>query len=419
MNLFGWIILVALVGEYILQVVTVSLNLKSLGSSPPAELREIYPGETWRKTRDYLREKARFSLVRGGADLLIVLLFWFAKGFPFLESVCQEISSHPVVKGLVFFAIIGAAKFLLSLPFNVWFTFVLEERFGFNRTTWKTFVLDNMKIIALSILIGGPVAAIILSFFVYAGSLAWLYAWAASAGLIFLFSYIFPKFILPLFHRFKPLEEGELKKEILDYASRVDFPVENIYVMDGSRRSEKANAFFTGTGKAKKIALFDTLISRHPPGEIVAILAHEIGHFKKGHVKKGMAISIIHAGILFFLLSIFLKEKGLFNAFFVAEPSVHAGFIFFGLLYSPIELVLSLFLNALSRKHEREADRFAASTCDDPTALARALKRLYGHNLSHPCPHPVAVFVGYSHPPLIQRIREILKGNDGKGERGG
>jgi STE24 endopeptidase len=304
-------------------------------------------------------------------------------------------------------AILIFAKTLLSLPFSVYSTFVIEERFGFNKTTPMTFVTDLLKALGLSIIIGGPLLAGVLLFFEYTGAYAWLYCWIVMTVVMIFLQFIAPTWIMPLFNKFTPLEEGELRKSILSYADSVKFSIKNVFVMDGSKRSTKSNAFFSGFGKHKRIALFDTLIEKHSIAELVSILAHEIGHYKKKHILQRMTITIVHTGVMFFLLSIFISHKGLFDAFYMEQSSIYAGLIFFGMLYAPIELILSIFLQILSRKNEYEADRFAAETTENPETMVNGLKKLAKDNLSNLPPHPFYVFLNYSHPPILDRIRAI------------
>ena len=306
--------------------------------------------------------------------------------------------------GILFFA-----NFLISLPFSVYSTFVIEEKFGFNKTTPKTFVLDIVKGIVLSVVIGGVVLAGILLFFMNAGELAWLYCWAAVTAFSLVMQFIAPTWIMPLFNKFTSLEEGELRDAIFRMAEKAKFPLKNLYVMDGSKRSAKSNAFFTGFGKNKRIALFDTLIAQHTIPELVAILAHEIGHYQKKHILQSMLISIAYTGIMFYLLSIFLDHQGLFDAFYMTHQSVYAGLIFFSMLFSPISEILGVFMQYFSRKNEYEADRYAVELTEDPESMINALKKLSAHNLSNLTPHPFYVMLNYSHPPVLERIRAIRK----------
>jgi STE24 endopeptidase len=404
MNVFSIIIFAALIFEFSLQLVGNLLNLRALKLEPPPDLDGVYKAEEYRKSQEYLRTKTRFGLIASSFSLFLLLTFWFAGGFNWFDQVIRSWSFTPLVNGLLFIGILILAQTILTLPFSIYGIFVIEERFGFNRTTPRTFFLDHVKGFGLAILLGGPLLAGILALFQYAGSYAWIYCWVAVVIFSLVMQYIAPTWIMPLFNKFTPMSTGELKEAILKYARSVKFPIKNVFVMDGSKRSAKSNAFFTGFGANKRIALFDTLIDKHTTSEMVAILAHEIGHYKKRHILQGTVISILHTGILFFLLSLFLDSSGLFQAFYMEEMSIYAGFLFFGLLYTPIELVLSIIMQAFSRKKEYEADRFAANTIDAPVNLIDALKKLTATNLSNLTPHPFYVFLNYSHPPLLKRI---------------
>jgi len=338
---------------------------------------------------------------------LILLAFWFSGGFDWFDRIIRTWDYFPLVNGLLYIGILILAHSLLTLPFSIYGTFVIENRFDFNRTTLRTFFLDRVKGLGLGLLFGGPLLAGILALFQYAGSYAWLYCWAVVVLFSLTMQYIAPSWVMPLFNTFTPLEPGELKEAILRYARSVNFPVKNVFVIDGSKRSSKSNAFFTGFGRNKRIALFDTLIAQQNVPEMVAVLAHEIGHYKKKHLLQGQIISISHTGVLLFLLSLFLDSEGLSQAFYMTDQSVYAGLLFFSLLYTPIELVLSIVMQMVSRKNEYEADRFAAETIDDPRSLVDALKKLSATNLSNLTPHPFYVFLNYSHPPLLQRVQAI------------
>jgi STE24 endopeptidase len=318
------------------------------------------------------------------------------------------------VTGLVYFGVLLFSFILLTLPFSIYATFVIEERFGFNKTGPRTFVLDRVKLLALAVVLGGPLLAAVLAFFEYAGDLAWLYCWAAVSLFSLVMAFVFPTWIMPIFNKFIPMDSGELKDAILGYARSVDFKVQNIFVMDGSKRSSKANAFFSGFGRNKRIALFDTLVEKHTVPELVAVLAHEIGHYKMKHVLQNIVIGIAHTGVVFFLLSIFLDSGGLYDAFFMDEESIYAGLLFFSLLYTPIEVVLSIVMHMVSRKHEYEADRWSAETASEPQGLVTGLKKLSSDNLSNLTPHPFYVFLNFSHPPLVHRVEAIERRVDGK-----
>jgi len=308
---------------------------------------------------------------------------------------------------LLYIGILAAAKTVLGLPFSIYTTFVIEERFGFNKTTWTTFVKDRIKGLILVVLLGGPLLALILIFFQYAGANAWWYCWLVTVGFILVVQYIAPTWLMPLFNRFTPLPEGELRDEILAYAKKIGFALDNIFVMDGSKRSTKSNAFFTGFGRHRRIVLFDTLIEKHDPDELVAVLAHEMGHYKLKHILKMMIIGILQAGLMFFILSFFISYKGLFEAFYLQHVSVYAGLIFFSLLYAPLDTFMGLAVQHMSRVHEFAADAFAVTTSKRHRSLIEALKRLSVDNLANLEPHPFYVFLNYSHPPVLERIKAI------------
>jgi STE24 endopeptidase len=407
MNIFAIIILVALVSEFSLELAGNLLNLKALKLELPPVLQGIYKPEDYRKSQEYIRATTRFGLVGNSFTLFLLLAFWFSGGFNWFDQVVRVWNFVPLVSGLLYIGILFFAYSLLTLPFSIYGTFVIEERFGFNRTTPRTFFLDQVKGLGLALLLGGLLLAGILALFQYIGLYAWLYCWAAVVIFSLAMQYIAPTWIMPLFNKFTPMESGELKEAILRYAGSVNFPIKNVFVMDGSKRSSKSNAFFTGFGRNKRIALFDTLIAQHTVPEMVAVLAHEVGHYKKKHTLQGVTIGILHTGVIFFLLSLFLGSLGLYQAFYMTQQSIYAGLLFFGLLYTPIELVLSIALQMISRKNEYEADRFAAETIDEPGNLTDALKKLSATNLSNLTPHPFYVFLNYSHPPLLQRIRAI------------
>ena len=409
MNPFFVVILVALVLEFVLHLIANLLNLKALKLELPPALEGVYEPEEYRNSQEYTRANTRFDFMASSLGLLFLLSFWFAGGFNYLDQVIRTWGFVPVVNGLLYIGILLIAYSLLMLPFSIYATFVIEERFGFNRTTPRTFLLDRVKGLALATLLGAPLLAGILVFFEYSGTYAWLYCWIATTIFLVVMQFVAPTWIMPLFNKFTSMESGQLKEAILKYANSVNFPIENVFVMDGSKRSSKSNAFFTGFGRKKRIALFDTLIEKHAVPELVAVLAHEIGHHKRRHILQGMIISILHAGLMFFLLSVFLDSPGLYEAFYMKQQSIYAGLLFFGLLYTAIELPLSIAMHVLSRKNEYDADRFAAETLDEPRSLVDALKKLSASNLSNLTPHPFYVFLNYSHPPLLQRVQAIQR----------
>jgi STE24 endopeptidase len=407
MNIYSIIILSTLLVDYIIGLISDALNLKNMTTDLPEIFRDVYEPGPYSKSQDYTRARTHFGLVTTTFNLIMILAFWFLGGFAYLDKIVLSWNLHPVWSGIIYIGILLFTKAILTLPFSIYSTFVIEDRFGFNKTTLKVFFMDLIKGFVLSLVIGVPLLAGVLAFFQYAGSYAWLYCWLVTTLFTLILQYVAPTWIMPLFNKFRPLEASELKDSILKYARSVSFPLSEVTVMDGSKRSTKSNAFFTGFGKNKRIALFDTLIDKHSNPEMVTILAHEIGHYKKKHILQGMIISILHMGVIFFLLSIFLIQKGLFEAFFVKNISIYTGLIFFGLLYSPMELFLSLGMNVLSRKNEYIADRFAIETTKDPKSFIDALKNLSVHNLSNLQPHAFYVFLNYSHPPVLQRIKRI------------
>ena len=407
MNSYAVIILAALLVGFLLDIVSEIMNLRALSPELPEEFKELYGAEEYARSQEYTRVKTRFGFITGIFSLILMLLFWFLGAFNLLDLWVRQLGIGAIWTGLIYIAALVLGKTVISLPFSIYSTFVIEERFGFNRTRPATFVLDLLKGLALAAVLGGPLMAAILAFFQFAGSPAWLYCWLLVTAFMIFMQFVAPTWIMPLFNKFTPLEEGELKGSIMDYARSVNFSLENIFVMDGSKRSSKSNAFFSGFGRHKRIALFDTLIAKHTVAELTAILAHEIGHYQKKHILQGMVIGVLHSGVMFFLLSIFISSQGLFEAFYMENISVYAGLIFFSLLYTPIEMVLSVFMNMLSRKNEYEADRFAVETNQDSENMILALKKLSVHNLANLTPDPFYVFLNYSHPPLLERIRAI------------
>ena len=402
------IILFVLFVEFFLHTLADILNLRVLRDELPPVFKDIYDKEGYRKSQDYLRVNTRFEWVSSGFSLFIFLLFWFGRGFEFLDQWVRSFHQGPILTGMLFIGVLAALKGVMSVPFQVYGTFVIEERFGFNRTTWRVFFLDMLKGISLGIAIGAPLVAGVLAFFQYAGAPAWVYCWIAVTFFMLGLTYVAPTWIMPFFNKFTPLDPGELRSAILSYARSIEFPLENIYVMDGSKRSGKSNAFFTGFGKHRRVVLFDTLVEQHSVPELVAVLAHEMGHYKKKHILKTMLLGILHTGILLFLLSFFISYQGLFDAFFMSQKSVYGGLVFFAILYSPLDLMVGLLLKAWSRRNEREADRFAVQTTRDPQSFATALEKLSIHNLSNLLPHPFYVFLNYSHPPVLDRIQMVL-----------
>ena len=405
MNFIAIIILCTIGVDFILNLAADRLNLKHLRSELPRAFEGVYEPERYRKSQQYLKVNTQFGWVTSAFNLCLILVFWFAGGFPLLDKWVRTFELGPVPSGLIYIGVLVLLKAVLSLPFSVYATFVIEERFGFNKTTWQTYVMDLLKGLILALLLGTPLLAAILVFFQYAGPYAWWYCWIGVTLYMLVVQFIAPTWIMPLFIKFIPLEEGELKSAILAYANAINFPLENVYQMDGSRRSTKSNAFFTGFGKHKRIVLFDTLVQQHTVNELVAVLAHEMGHYKKKHIRQGLVLGILQTGLMLFLLSHFIAYQGLFDAFYMAQQSVYAGILFFAMLYAPLDFFVGILMQILSRKNETAADKFAAETTKDPGSMVAALKKLSVDNLSNLTPHPFYVFLNYSHPPVLQRIQ--------------
>jgi len=409
MNPYTLLILAALLIEFGLNLVADRLNLRCAGSGVPEEFRAIFDAEAYARSQDYLRARTRFGSITDTTELGILLAFWFAGGFGAADRLVRGWQLGPVLTGLAFIGLLLLVRAVCSLPFSAWSTFVLERRFGFNRTTLQTFMADRLKGLALAVLLGGPLLAGVLGFLEYAGQAAWLYCWAAVTVFSLMVQLVAPLWILPLFNRFTPLPEGELRDAILGYTTRVGFPVGSLFQIDGSRRSTHTNAYVAGFGRFRRIALFDTLVARHTVPELVAVVAHEVGHWKKRHIAVGLILGVLHTGFMLFLLSRFLRSAGFFAAFGVAGPSTYGALAFFGLLYTPIALVLSVVMQWVSRRNEYAADRFAAVSTGSPEAMVAALKKLSRDNLSNLTPHPLAVVLRYSHPPVLERIRALRR----------
>lgn len=403
------IIIVTLAGGFLLNLLADYYNIAHLKESPPDEFADICDIDKYKKAQAYLKENTKFGIITSSFDLAVLFIFWFAGGFQYLDTLVRSFGLPVILTGLLFTGILLFFKLIIGLPFTIYATFVIEETYGFNKTTAKTFILDLIKSVCLSVLLGGLLLAAILAFLDYGGPLAWILCWSATTIFMLILQYIVPTWIMPLFNKFTPLEEGELRQAIMAYSRSIDFPVNNIFVMDGSSRSTKSNAFFTGFGKNKRIVLFDTLIKDHTVDELLAILAHEMGHYKKKHIQKRLVTGILQMGVVFYLVSVFISSPGLFEAFFMENISIYAGLIFFGMLYSPIDMVISIFMQMASRKDEFEADAFAAETTLKTQPLIDALKKLSVNNLSNLDPHPFYVFLNYSHPPVLHRISRLKK----------
>jgi STE24 endopeptidase len=408
-NFIAWIILLFLIADYLLHFVADRMNLAAISNKIPKPFQGIFEPDKYRQAQSYLSTNTRFRQIAASVNLLLLLVFWFGGGFAFADAWTRALGWGPIVTGLLYIGILAGLKAVIDQPFSLYATFVIEQRFGFNKTTLGTWIQDRIKALLLAMLFGIPLLSGILAFFQYAGAAAWIWCWALVTLFIIVVQFVAPTWIMPLFNRFEPLEDGQLKDAIMAYADSIGFSLQNIFVMDGSKRSAKSNAFFTGFGSHRRIVLFDTLIARHGSDELVAVLAHEMGHYKLGHIWKMMTVGIVQTGMLLFILSLVIKAPALFEAFFVERPSLHAGLVFFGLLYAPMDFFLGMIVQWVSRRHEFAADRFAATSTGRIRPMVDALKKLSIDNLSNLCPHPLYVFLNYSHPPVLQRIEALEK----------
>jgi len=403
-----YIIIGILLFEYIVERILDYLNSTYWSNDLPAELSGIYDAEKYKKSQDYEKAKTRFSLLTSSVSLIAMLLVLIFGGFAWLDTFVRHHTLNPIVMALMFFGILGLVTDILSTPFSIYSTFVIEEKFGFNKTTPKTFILDKLKGWLLAAIIGGGLLALVVWIYLISGQWFWIIAWVVIGIFTIFMTMFYSNIIVPLFNKQTPLEEGNLRMAIEDFAKKVGFKLKNIFVMDGSKRSTKANAYFTGLGSKKRIVLFDTLIKDHTTEELVGVLAHEIGHYKKKHTLTGTIISLAQMGLMLYILSLFIGNPVLSNALGAAEGSFHLGILAFGLLYSPLSMILGLVMNLVSRKNEFTADRYAGENYQ-PKPLQDALKKLSINHLSNLRPHPAYVFFYYSHPPLLQRLKALDK----------
>ena len=373
----------------------------------PSQFIDVYDREKYARSQAYLKAKTRFGLLSSTFGLSFILVVIHLGLFGYLDGFVREQTNNPILAGLLFFAIIFIINDLITMPFSIYSTFVIEQKFEFNRTTPGTYLVDKLKGYLVTTLLGGIVLGTILFFFDYYGPSGWWIAWLAIALFMVAIQPLFVHIIAPIFNKFTPLEKGGLRSAIEAYAEKVKFPLTRIDVMDGSRRSSHSNAYFSGFGKSKRVALFDTLLTQHNTEEIVSVVAHEVGHYKKKHIILGTILSVLETGIMLFVFRFIMSDPDLFLVFGVEKVSVYAGLIFFGLLYAPVNLITSLFTSALSRHNEYQADRYAFDTTGNKQALISMLKGLAANNLSHLTPHPLTVFLSYSHPPVTKRIEAI------------
>ncbi|MEC9306990.1 MAG: M48 family metallopeptidase [Candidatus Neomarinimicrobiota bacterium] len=403
------IIIFALAVEYLLSTVSSILDMGNIVEEVPADFQDVYDREKYARSQSYLRDRTRFGIFSSTFSLLLILVVIHTGLFGVLDQFVRVHTIQPILAGLLFFGIIFIIQDIISLPFSIYSTFVIEEKFEFNRTTPKTFVIDKLKGYALTVILGSAVIVPILFFFERFGPRGWWIAWALVTLFMIAVQPLFVHVIAPLFNKFTPLEEGELRTAIKEYSEKVKFPIGRIDVMDGSKRSGHSNAYFSGLGKSRRIALFDTLLEKHTTEEIISVVAHEVGHYKRKHIIKGTALGILETGVMLFIFNLIMKDAALFAVFGVSDISVYGGLVFFAMLYAPVSMITSLLTTAVSRKNEFEADTFSLETTENPQALVNMLKGLAANNLAHLTPHPLKVFLSYSHPPVISRIAAVTQ----------
>lgn len=392
--------------EFIFEKILDYLNYRNLKAELPPLLKDVYDEEKYRKSVAYNRENSRFDFFTSTLSFIVVLMLITTGFFGTLDSFVRSFINYPLLVSLVYFGILFLASDILSTPFVLYDTFVIEEKYGFNKTTISTFFSDKLKGYLLSIILGGGVLTILLLLIRYIGRDFWIYFWIVLSLFTLFMNVFYTTLIVPIFNKLVPLNEGDLRNAIRGYSKHVHFPLDQIFVIDGSRRSSKANAYFSGLGKKKKIVLFDTLINNHTEDELVAVLAHEVGHYKKKHIIWTYAASIAQTGIVLYILSLMIFNPVLSQAFGGEQLSIHLNLLAFFILFSPLSTVTGILMNIFSRKNEFEADEFAARTFK-AGPLQMALKKLSVNNLGNLTPHPWYVFVNYSHPPLLKRLQAL------------
>ncbi|MEA1898876.1 MAG: M48 family metallopeptidase [Bacteroidota bacterium] len=392
--------------DFVFERILNYLNKSSWTNVLPAEFKGIYDPSEYKRSQDYFLANQKFGNITSSYSFVLILLMVFLGGFALVDAWAGQISENPIVRAVLFFGFLGLAMDILSTPFSLYDTFVIEEKFGFNKSTIGLFFMDKVKGWLLGAIIGGGILALVVWFYGVSGKYFWLYTWGFITVFMVFMNMFYSSLIVPLFNKQTPLEEGELRDGIESLSEKVGFKLDNIFVIDGSKRSSKANAYFSGLGPKKRIVLFDTLIKDLSQNEIIAVLAHEIGHYKKKHTKKGMFLSVLQTGLTLFILSWFIRNPALSAALGVGEASFHVSLIAFGILYSPISTILGLGMNVLSRKNEFEADAYARKYFS-AEHLSSALKTLTVKNLGNLQPHPLYVFFNYSHPPVLKRIEAL------------
>ncbi len=401
------LIIAILVINFLIDKILDYINSTQFDAAIPKELNDIYKPEEYQKSQSYKKENFKFSSIISIVSFILTLAFFFFKGFAYMDTFARNMSDHHIVITLIFFGVIMLGSDIITTPLSYYKTFVIEEKYGFNKTSKKLFFIDKIKGWLLTIILGGGILALIVWFYQETGKNFWIYTWIFMAIFSIFMTLFYSSLIVPLFNKQTPLEDGELKTELDKFAKKVGFNLDKIFVIDGSKRSTKANAYFTGFGNKKRIVLYDTLINDLETDEIVAVLAHEVGHYKKKHVVFNMIASILLTGLTLFILSFFIDSKLLANALSVQEPSFHIGLIAFGVLYTPISVLTGLIMNLFSRKFEYQADDYAKHYFG-AKPLISSLKKLSKNSLSNLTPHKAYVFMHYSHPTLLQRVQNLL-----------
>ncbi len=401
-----YLIIALLFFDFVFELILNYLNKSSWTDILPGEFKGIYEASEYKKSQDYFLANQKFGNISSSYSFVLILLMFFLGGFALVNSWAGQISGNPIVQALLFFGFLGLAMDILSTPFALYDTFVIEEKFGFNKSTIGLFFLDKLKGWLLGAIIGGGILALIVWFYGISGNFFWLYTWGFITVFMVFMNMFYSSLIVPLFNKQTPLEDGELRDGIETLSKKLGFKLDNVFVIDGSKRSSKSNAYFSGLGPKKRIVLFDTLINDLTKDEIIAVLAHEIGHYKEKHTKKGMFLSVLQTGLTLFILSWFIQNPALSAALGVGESSFHVGLIAFGILYSPISTILGLGMNILSRKNEFEADAYARKYFS-AEHLSSALKTLTIKNLGNLQPHPLYVFFHYSHPTVLKRLEAL------------
>jgi STE24 endopeptidase len=405
--MIGSFILSTLVGYYLLDSLAKLLNLRSLQTQVPNEFLDVYDANRYRRSQEYTRCNTWFELVVSTIELAALLIFWFLGGFEALDQWIRGFRLPPVLNGLLYLGILSAGREFLTLPFTIYHTFVIEQRYGFNRTTVTTFIADRVKEWLISGVLMAGFALMVLTLFETFGLRAWMAGWICTAALSVILIYLAPTVVLPLFFKLSPVPDGPLRDQVTAFTLGQRFPIRELLVIDGSRRSSKANAFFTGFGSNKRIALYDTLINNHTVPELLAVLAHEIGHYKKHHIIRHLLLGQFSLLLLFLGASFCISRPEIFAAFGVSTPSYYVGLALYMILIRPLAVLLGIVMNYWSRRDEFEADRFAAETLGDPNPLIQALKRLSKDNLSNLTPHPLLVSLHFTHPPLLARVQAL------------